>query len=349
MFAVQGQKGTTDTFIALPADFPDVPGSGGGEAPRKVSDMEEINIIHNRFDLPEDKLSAFLAKNPKQLTFRIEHRGTGKSFTLPVPFDQTKLKTGKKAAVNRDLGLSQKDPAIEQAVIKSFSADPTKMQIKLDIKLKPGYQIDFTRRSDDWPYLTDETGKKYEFNPNGSEGTLYNSTGTVSLDFMPSVYFDKEPKQLTLHLKKIWLTDTKTFETVEVSTVKFPQTITTHGKAYTFTGTERKQGYWSFDVKKQVHSASNRFDGIIFELPAEDLKKMEKDVTWKKELEKEGGIADNGIIIPKFEHNTDKEIPGEFTMNLYAPKQDTYKLNVRRYEDPVQLDLVLPLPEYKKE
>lgn len=342
MLAVQGPKGTVENFIALPANFPNTPGGGSGEPAHTISDTEELAITHSQFDIPQKELDAFLAKQPKQLAFRIEQHDTQKAFTITVPFDQTKMKAGQKATVSQSLALSQNDPAIQHAAIQSFSIDPLKMRVSLDLTLEPGYQIDFTRWTSDWPYLTDETGKKYEFDPNSSQGTLYDASGTVHLDFMPSVYFSKEPKQLTLHLKKVWLTNKKPMETVTLSTVKFPQTIAVHGKTYTITKAQRKQGYWVFDVKKSKHSDSNRFDGIIFELPPNELQKMEQDATWKKEVGTDG-IADNGIIIPV--HAGEKEVPGMFTMNLYAPKQDTYTVNVRRYEDAIPLNLTLPLPQ----
>ncbi|GED16270.1 DUF4179 domain-containing protein [Aneurinibacillus migulanus] len=341
MFAIQGPQGTTENFDISPSDFPDTPGSGGGDT-KKISDIEELRFIHYKFELTQKQLEAFLAKRPTKLTFRIGQRGMNESFIMTVPFDQARLKAEKETTLNTDLRLQQKDPAIEHATIKSFSVYPTRIRVNIEMKLTSGYQINFARWADDEPYLTDEHGKKYEFE-NDSHKELYDSSGIISLDFVPSVYFDKQPKQLTLHLKKVWLTDTKASETVKVSTTKFPQTITTHGKTYTLTSAKREYGHWFFDVKKQADSLSNPFEGIRFELSPEVRQQMEGNWEWEEEIKQGLEIGDNGLIIPKYDRSTHKKIPGQFELNIFAAKQDTYTLNVRRYEDEIPLDIHIPL------
>ncbi|MEZ2657593.1 DUF4179 domain-containing protein [Aneurinibacillus aneurinilyticus] len=344
--AVQGPKGTTQKFGADPADFPDATGSGDAEKPKKISDTEEVQITQYRFGLPQKQLEEFLIKKPTKLTFRIG--GIYESFIMTVPFDQTRLKAGEETTVDADLGLQQKDPAIEYAAVKSFSIDPTRIKVNLDIKLKPSYQIDFRRGlEEDWPYLTDEQGKKYVLNRDSfpyQSGLYDSSSGTVSLDFIPSVYFDKQPKQLTLHLKKVWLTETKASETVKISTVHFPQTIRTYGKTYTLTSAKRQDGSWIFDVKKPAHSLSNTSAGITFEWPPEVRQQMEENKEWKNEIKGKKHIFNNdGCITPKYTLNPYKEIPDQFELTVVAPKQDTYTLNVRRYADEIPLDIHIPL------
>lgn len=95
--------------------------------------------------------------------------------------------------------------------------------------------------------LRDETGQVYPIRQSGNLREMVNGVSRSRGEFVPSVYFENKPKQMTLELKRLYVTDAKPTSAFHVHPdEKFPQKVQYEGNDITILGAE-------YDAKGILH------------------------------------------------------------------------------------------------
>ncbi|WP_202709983.1 DUF4179 domain-containing protein [Sporosalibacterium faouarense] len=155
-----------------------------------------------------DKLSVFLSIKEMQSSESNDEKAIEKFDTIEIPLEKEHIKMPKKFYQGKELKFRSTNFKITDLII-----NPTRMNINLDVKDKPGYNFESFHNV----YLKDSEGNIY-----AQEGlmTIFRSEGRRdkytkgSLYFIPSIYFKDKPKDLYLCIEGLYYMKDKEKEVI---------------------------------------------------------------------------------------------------------------------------------------
>lgn len=172
--------------VHLQFHFKDFNNSGYGMTSQGQNDEFLAFNVEKSFD-PGDA-AAFIEKGFNvinlDLTIRKGNKAVYTFHNLQLPFNASRFNFSN--VYTQDKNIALQHTAI---MIDSFTISPTRMKLKVRFKMEDGYFFtDFEN-----PYLKDEKGNIYK-----GEGIIarHSSPSERILYFVPSTYFDKQPKKL---------------------------------------------------------------------------------------------------------------------------------------------------------
>lgn len=370
----QGEPGVTSKGTTSGVVYQSVEDLGIDEQDNSLyaeSISAEVAITQAEYD-------AFMNSQPTHLTFQLRQfiygdsdPATIKEFQFEVPFDAAHIQAAKKIAVRSDLKLGSFDSDISASVLDRIIIAPTRMSISLSTSLKstgskPFYlgsgvdqetqgAIDFISlwsELDNKPYLTDRNGKKYET----SDSTMSYASTSRELRFTPSLYFDKDP-ELQLHISKVWVSG-PVADSINLSLKdSFPKTISFRGKPLTILQAKYEKGYLVLTIKRDEEAIpfnyystksaeeSHRISGGTLLLMSDYWKELQSPDGDKRLFEQYFKDSIWGLLGQYVPNVTDKQLgKDQYEVKVPAPEQTAYHLEGVRYYDPVEVNMMIPIP-----
>lgn len=260
---------------------------------------------------------------------------------IGVPIEPGKLLHDRVLEPNLPLPFADGDWS--SLTLEKLTIQPTTMNLVLNGP--KGWSYDFPREDGAAPYLKDDKGKVYRFDPSGPGLIL--EEGKLQLPFSSSVYFDRDVKSLTLHIGEMTVSEWEPSGTLELKPDgPFPQKVSFKGRELVIEGAEYVQeGYLRLKIKKQFPD-QRYLDGVFFDIAEkEDL---------NEKFEKDPGAYDAYVL----KHRKDREtfnvsgfgIAEDYHMRPYlsvfipGPKLDRYTVTLARAGDKIDIDRDYTIP-----
>ncbi|MFB9327896.1 hypothetical protein ACFFSY_18365 [Paenibacillus aurantiacus] len=362
-------------------DFGLKAGRGSERTERDEETGKVYRVIQEQLNLGQDEVDAFLASNPSRLTFEIGQGEYGRTeptvksiLELAVPFKARDVLKEKAAAVHAGLGLERADSDIAASTLQSFTIDPMRMTAVVDTAVKQqagrpyfltsGLDIESAGRvafqsqtrsyEEELPYLTDENGNRYPVNEI-NEGW----DGKDDLIFVPSVYFD-DFKELTLHVQKVWVSG-PIAGSIEVSMKgPFPQTIDYRGEPLKILGARYEEGCLVLKLERDRKQLPFYVDEPGIEPGISGGTLLMASDYWKdfqrSEADRKPDRPEYKFYVPltnvSFGHlgffrpnltEAPSDDESAYEIRVPAPEQSSYKLDIVRFDDPVDVDISIPI------
>ncbi|MCM3039595.1 DUF4179 domain-containing protein [Paenibacillus motobuensis] len=257
--------------------------------------------------------------------------------TITVSIQPDKLLHNKVLEPKQALPVGDFD--LKELSLEKLTIQPTTMNLIL--KGPEGWYYEFPRDDETAPYLKDDQGREYRYDPSGS-GLLYYEGGKLQLPFSSSVYFEPNVRSLTLHIGSLQVGEFKPSEKLELSlNGEFPRTIHFKNKEIVIEGADYvPEGYLHLKIKKDSPK-QKRLEGVSFGIVEEEILrgKLDKEGTEaydayrKKQREDMKSFHVNGFGIAEDYRNSDY-------LNVYipAPKLDQYTLTLSRTGDSITVN-----------
>ncbi|MFF2157371.1 DUF4179 domain-containing protein [Paenibacillus chitinolyticus] len=254
---------------------------------------------------------------------------------IGVPFDSGKILHNK--VFRPDIAAAVEDRDWKELKVDKLTIQPTTMNVIL--KGREGWGYDFPREDEEGaPYLKDDKGRVYPYDPSGP-GLLLKD-GYLQLPFSTSVFFDKDVRQLVLHIGKVTVTEHKPEATFTLSmNEKFPKTVRFKDRDVVIESAEyHKEGYLQLKVRKGTLD-----------------KKLEKEVSFIGESLPEKSVDEyyafmrqeesirEGLGIPGYGKLEDNGQGPYLNVYLLAEKKDSYRISLVRSNVEVTVDQDLPI------
>lgn len=196
---------------------------------------------------------------------------------------------------------------------------------------------------------------------------MVNGISRSRWEFIPSVYFENKPKQMTLELKRLYVTQAKVNSTFRIRPDElFPKKIQYQGKDITILGTEYdNKGVLHLKVQPDENgynpwaSALLTYEPYFLKLQGMDTENTLKhngvtlDTPETKAISLTSKQLDERYVnVPGYTFNTslgymfdnmnrwdewDKK-KKVYDMAIIAPKLDEYEISVRRYNAPIEVN-----------
>jgi hypothetical protein len=241
--------------------------------------------------------------------------------TISVPVDQTKLLHNKIIQPNQSLAIG--DPDLKELVLEKLTIQPTTMNLMM--KGNQGWDLYYPREEGKAPYLQDDKGNKYFYDPSGP-GLHGLEQGTQQLPFSSSVFFDPDVKSMSLHIGELNVTERTPSGSLDLSlNDTFPKTVRFKNRDIMIEGVEyHALGYLELKIRKE-QSEQKWLEGVYFDIGEANRSNDEIDKYNKKyeEITKSVSIVGFGTA----DSYKDQKY---HSLYLIAPKQDSYKINIRR-------------------
>jgi hypothetical protein len=294
--------------------------------------------VSYKFQLPEHAAREFLAKE-KELQFEVRKHILNHELkrseieqmgTIAVPVDPNKLLHNKVYEPNQPLPIAVFDPDWKELTLEKLTIQPTTMNAI--IYGKKGWTLDFPREEGLAPYLKDEKGNVYKYDPSGPVLTL--EEGKQQLPFSSSVFFDTGAKTLQLHIGTVLVTEKESSGSFALSrNDTFPKTVQFKNRLIVIEGAEFKDGYIRLKIKKESPD-QKVLEGVRFYIP-EHYAELAKN----KELGRRVDALREELKIDGWER-AESGGSGLSYLDLYipAPKQDSYTISLQRVYDPVVIN-----------
>lgn len=327
-----------DSYWIAPADFEDGERSGSGGVYYDEKTKEPFLMESHEVKLSPEEVTAFINNHPEELNFHFKIQETdsksSKSYMMQIPFDSTRLAEDLHIPLNQRIDVNE-DPDLKALTVEQFTITPTDMYLDVTAEQGANYYLRFLGTAND-SYVMDDKGKKYplynddakneyEYGPDVENGN--------KLTFSSSPYFDKEVQQLTLHLNEVNLTEKMPGASFTLTLgEKLPKTVSYKGKELTITDAYYDDVYLMLKIKKDPSDPART--GIRLAIPPE----MKETSDTGPELDRSGGIDSGEVRV--MNNKTD-----HYTARIYAPKLDTYQIDMYRENSPVSLkqDIVVDL------
>ncbi|PYI52603.1 DUF4179 domain-containing protein [Paenibacillus flagellatus] len=248
-----------------------------------------------------------------------------------VPFDPGKLLHNRGAELRQALPLPVGDPDWKELAVEKLTIQPTTMNVR--IAGKEGWDLSFPRDVPEAPYLKDDKGNVYRYDPSGP-GLLLDD-GKFHLPFSSSVFFDRDVRSLTLHIGDIIVGEYEPSASFALSTKDtFPKTVNFKGKDIVIEGAEfHEEGYLMLKIKKERPEQTG-LAGVSFDLSEKGMAHPEMERT--NELRERLGIDGFGIA---------QDYSGKPYLALYLPtsERESYTVFMRRVNDRIVVNRDYPL------
>lgn len=275
--------------------------------------------------------------------------------------------------VNLEQAGTVDGPTVQQFLLKDMTISPTRMILDVRTRIAGGGKANL-HPGEDWDnvvrenlILRDETGKVYPIRQSGNLREMVNGISRSRWEFVPSVYFENKPKQMTLELQRFYVTDAKATSAFRVRPdEKFPKKVQYEGKDITILGAEY-DGKGVLHLKVQPDEAGNspwRSAFLTYEPYYLKLQETDLNETWKQnglnlntpdaraipltgsqladQYEDVPGMTfspELGIMfdnVNRWEQSPEK--PKEYDIAIMAPELDEYEISIRRYNAPVEVN-----------
>ena len=315
-------------------------GSTTGQSVVESSDgkKEPVLQLSYKYQLMENEVRRFLSSGQKELLFevtKLTRHPEGKKVeieqagVIAIPFDASKLLHNKTVEPRQKLAVSANEADLREVTLEKLTIQPTTMNVILS-----GFhdlEVEFPREGDGAPYLKDEKGNIYRYDPSGPGLML--EEGMMQLPFMSSVFFDPEIRTLSLHIGEIRVTGRKPSGSFELALKdSFPKTVSFLGRDITIlSARHHEEGYLHLEIAKE-HPEQQVLRGVAFDMEEykEELRADEKLRRQVDELRVALQIDGFGIASGR----------GNAALDLYipAPKRDRYVISLYRWMDVVQVD-----------
>ncbi|SDJ40209.1 DUF4179 domain-containing protein [Paenibacillus naphthalenovorans] len=286
--------------------------------------------VSYKFQLPENAAREFLAKE-KELQFEVRKLILNREIKradieqmgmIAVPVDQNKLLHNKVYEPNQSLPNAVFDPDLKELILEKLTIKPTTMNAILYDK--NGLTLDFPREEGMAPYLKDEKGNVYKYDPSGP--ALMLEDGKQQLPFSSSIFFEKDTAALQLHIGTVSVTEKDPSGTFELSkNDTFPKTVQFKKRLIVIEGAEFKNGYIHLKIKKE-YPDQKILDGVRFYIP-DYYAEMAKN----KEIGRNLDALREEFKIEGWERAESSDI-GLPYLDLYipAPMLDSYTISLQR-------------------
>ncbi|WP_141335875.1 DUF4179 domain-containing protein [Paenibacillus sp. tmac-D7] len=222
-----------------------------------------------KYQLENGAAEQFLAKGDpltlkvnKSTLDRVLKRSEMKELgTITVPIDPSKLLHNKVYEPKQTLSFSDLD--WKELTLEKLTIQPTTMNVIM--KGQMGWDLYFPREDDAAPYLKDDKGNVYRYDPSGTGIIL--EEGKQQLPFSSSVFFDPSVRKLYLHIGELRVTEREPSASFELSMDDtFPKTVRFKNRDIVIEGAEyHPEGYMHLKIRKEA--PDQRFlDGVWFDI-----------------------------------------------------------------------------------
>ncbi|MDK8183892.1 DUF4179 domain-containing protein [Paenibacillus sp. UMB4589-SE434] len=340
--------------------------------------MEDIYVTKIAYHLDPAYVEELRSsKQPRFITIKLEKIKRNKEFkithkeskVIQVPLGAENFKPARIVKLDQDWNIA--DKAFQQVYLDNIRIYPTRMLLDVGTRIDGGGRFELNSPNNwediqDNIQLTDETGKVYPILSAGINSSMLNGVTRSTWDFIPSIYFDGKPKTMTLHVKKIWMSQYKIADqfTIRMDD-QYPKKIHYRGKEVVIAGVSYSNGY----LRLRVEPDENGYNPLectflTYEPYYLKLQELDGEEKWKqrgleiftpeteaipmtgKQLdEKYTSLSRAGAISwsPEFGYYSKNfdvwELSGKkmpvYDMMIMAPEQQEYRITARRYHEPV--------------
>lgn len=322
-------------------------GSATGQSVAETADGsgQPVLQVSYKYHLEENALQQFLESGQNELVFNVTKHATDRvdeqsSFeevaSITVPFDESKLLHNIVLEPKQALFLPETDPDWKQMTLEKLTIQPTTMNIILS-GMKD-WEVYFPRDEEASPYLKDDKGNIYRYDPSGPG--LLMEDGKMQLSFMSSVFFDPDVRTVYLHIGELQVTGRQPSGSFELSLKDpFPQKAHFMDRDIVITGAKyHEEGYLHLEIEKE-NSGQTTLQGVSFdvkdyrEVLLADEKLGEKISELRSALKIDGwGVAGK--------HGKSKPV---LDLYLPAPNQEVYTIELHRWNDKVIVNKDFPI------
>ncbi|MCG7409388.1 DUF4179 domain-containing protein [Paenibacillus sp. ACRRX] len=256
---------------------------------------------------------------------------------MKVSIQPDKLLHNKVLEPKQSLPIGDSD--LKELSLEKLTIQPTTMNLIL--KGPEGWYYEFPRDDETAPYLKDDQGREYRYDPSGS-GLLYYEGGQLQLPFSSSVYFEPNVRSLTLHIGSLRVGEFEPSEKLDLPlNGENPRTIHFKNKEIVIEGADYlPEGYLHLKIKKDSPE-QKRLEGVSFGIAQEEnlTEKFDNEGTEaydayrKKQREDMKSFHVNGFGIAEDNRKSEH-------LNVYipAPKLDQYTLTLSRTGDSITVN-----------
>ncbi|WP_409344763.1 DUF4179 domain-containing protein [Paenibacillus sp. MBLB4367] len=349
-FDVADERGTVHLFVA-----PENLEGGGSTTAASIStttDGSGKQVLQEtyKFQLTEGAAQSFLTKGEAlRLTVRkhtwdrdsklSETKSLGQ---IEVPIEPGKLLHNR--VLEPKLSLSFDDRDWKGLTLEKLTIQPTTMNVILN-GLK-GWNYDFPREDETAPYLEDDKGNVYRYDPSGPGLIL--EEGKLQLPFSSSVFFDPDVRTLTLHIGELVVGEWEPSGRFEVDlNGSFPQRVSFKGRELVIAGADYvPEGYLRLKISKE--NPEQRFmEGVAFDIAEkEDLTaRFENESTeaYDEYVRKQGEDRET-FNVSGFGSAEDYNQRPYLSVYIPAPKLDRYTVTLSRAGDTIVVDKDYAIP-----
>jgi hypothetical protein len=326
-------------FSVVPLNLP---GAEGSTARRTIIEPDGVNgkpILQEtyKYVASENGVRDFLQKHDTLklgVHLSIVNRETRSSETeevgeISVPVDRSKLLHNKIVEPNQKLQLAASYPDLKELTLEKLTIQPT--SINAIISVKNGWKFDFPVYEASSPFLRDDKGNRYPYNPGGTVRML--EDGKLQLPFSSSVFFDNSVETLYLHIGELSVYEKEPSGHFELSmNESFPKTVMFKNKQIVIQEAKYRDGYVYLRLKKDL-SDPKKVHGIhFFNREYKDNTDSERMMELGKQLQSLG-IPGWGTA---FGFSSNKPY-----LEVYIPvnkKQDKYRFELQRVNDTIKVN-----------
>lgn len=343
-FDVTDNRGSVSLWIS---PLESLSGGGSTTARAVITDGSGKPVLQEtyKYQLSEGTVQQFLAQGTElelsvhKRTFNDELRKLDIEDigTIKVPVPEDKLLHNK--VLEPKLALPVGDPDLKELSLEKLTIQPTTMNVIL--KGPEGWYYDFPRDDESAPYLKDDKGRVYRYDPSGP-GLLYYEEGKLQLPFSSSVYFDPDVRSLTLHFGHITVGEWNSSERLELDlNGAFPRTVHFKNKDIVVEGAEYvSEGYLHLKIKKDSPEQT-KLEGVSFDI-------AEKENLTER-FDKEGPEAYEAYVRKQSKDRETFNVSGfgiaedyrrqsYLDMYIAAPKLDRYTVTLTRSRDSIAVN-----------
>lgn len=341
-----GSLGLNRDSPVYSVNIPELPDGGGsaGAVIESGDDAKDPVLVISRIgEVNPEEVKTFLSQNPTELQFEIgishdqedgKHRTD--SLKMNVPFHQTDWLEDRIIPLHQTVKVAG-DPDLREMTLDQIKITPTNTYLDIKIADDANYYLLFGQ-SGTVPYLTDDKGKTYRLHTDDPENMVdYPGVKRMNgnkLTFTSSPYFDESVKSLTLHLDHVLLTEKSPGGTFTLSLDEpFPKKVRFKDKELTILGASYEKDYLRLKLKRD--RMEDKRLGILFAVPAEAKESLAIKMQHR---------FDEGIGIDSGTARTRNEQDDYYEARIFAPKLETYEIEMYREAAPVRIDQDITIP-----
>ncbi|WCN37923.1 DUF4179 domain-containing protein [Aneurinibacillus uraniidurans] len=292
-----------------------------------------------KYQLEEGAAADFLAKNRKltlvvdKNTFnhgskKLQSKELGK---IVIPLEPNKLLHNKVVETKQILPIDDRD--WEGLTLEKLTIQPTTMNVIM--KGKKEWNVYFPWEENIAPYLKDDKGKIYRYDPSGP-GLLLEA-GKQQLSFSSSVFFDSDVRTMYLHVGEIFVTEHTPSGSFNLSmNDTFPKTVRFKNHDIVIEGVEyHPEGYIHVKIRKE-NAKQKYLEGLYFD--SIENKNVNRDELNEKIERLMKMLKIDGLGHAKDYHKTPY-------LSLYIPvsHQGRYTISISRANDRIIVNKDYPI------
>ncbi|MEF3301977.1 DUF4179 domain-containing protein [Paenibacillus sp. GYB003] len=329
-----GGGSTTDRAVIPPAD--------GGQKP--------ILQVTYKYRLREGAVRDFLAKETELRLAVVQNTSYSESRrdewkelgSISVPVQASKLLHNR--VVEPKLKLAVGDPDIGELTLEKLTIQPTSMNVVL--RGPKDWSYFFPRDDGTAPYLKDDKGNVYRYDPSGPLLPL--GDGAMQLPFSSSVFFDPDVRSLTLHIGKLTVGEWEPSDRFELSLEgDFPKTVRFKKESIVVEGADYvPRGYLHLKLKKE-RPGQTSLEGVSFDIAEKEemTAKFEKEGPQAYEAyTRKSGEDREAFRVSGFGIAEDYADKAYLDVYIPAPKLERYTVTLSRSNDAIVVDRNYTIP-----